>query len=222
MIVRSHLPWPLRWALVALMLGFSAALALWAFEFGKQIAGLERGGASIDEVVKLRDDVAQLRSERDKAQLIADTSSSLLKTERAAQEGLASQLRQLEAENMSIKADLGFFERLLPVGPQEDLAVRGFQVEQQAAGDLRYQLLVMQNGKSSGPFSGRYALTLKGTLTGKSWTFPMPGGPLPLQIKQYVRVEGHILYPADAVVQSVEVSVLSVDGKVRASQSTGL
>ena len=34
-IVRSHLPWPLRWAVVALALGFSAALALWAFEFGK-------------------------------------------------------------------------------------------------------------------------------------------------------------------------------------------
>jgi len=28
MIVRSHLPWPLRWAVVALMFGFSAALAL--------------------------------------------------------------------------------------------------------------------------------------------------------------------------------------------------
>jgi hypothetical protein len=42
MIVRSHLPWPLRWAVVALTLGFSAALALWAFEFGKEIAGLDR------------------------------------------------------------------------------------------------------------------------------------------------------------------------------------
>ncbi|MBL8301163.1 MAG: hypothetical protein JNM26_00155, partial [Ideonella sp.] len=42
MIVRSHLPWPLRWAVAALVLGFSAALALWAFEFGKSIAGLDR------------------------------------------------------------------------------------------------------------------------------------------------------------------------------------
>jgi hypothetical protein len=65
-------------------------------------------------------------------------------------------------------------------------------------------------------------LTLKGVLTGKPWTFQMPGGPLPLQVKQYLRVEGHILYPADAVVQSAEVSVIGPDGKVRASQSTGL
>jgi hypothetical protein len=44
MIVRSHLPWPLRWAVLALALGFSAALALWAFEFGKSIAALDQGG----------------------------------------------------------------------------------------------------------------------------------------------------------------------------------
>ena len=42
MIVRSHLPWPLRWVFVALMFGFSAASALWAFEFGQDIAGLDR------------------------------------------------------------------------------------------------------------------------------------------------------------------------------------
>ena len=38
MIVRSHLPWPLRWMVLALALGFSAALAMWAFEAGKRIA----------------------------------------------------------------------------------------------------------------------------------------------------------------------------------------
>ena len=31
MIVRSRLPWPLRWAVAAVVLGFSAAIALWAF-----------------------------------------------------------------------------------------------------------------------------------------------------------------------------------------------
>jgi hypothetical protein len=40
MIERSHLP--LRWVLGALSLGFSTAVALWAFEFGKGIAVLDR------------------------------------------------------------------------------------------------------------------------------------------------------------------------------------
>jgi hypothetical protein len=34
----SIIPWPIRWMLGATMLGFSAAIAIWAFEFGKTIA----------------------------------------------------------------------------------------------------------------------------------------------------------------------------------------
>lgn len=56
MIVRSHLPWPLRWAVVALMFGFSAALAMWAFEFGKGITGLDRDAT--EELQRLRIEVA--------------------------------------------------------------------------------------------------------------------------------------------------------------------
>mgnify|MGYP000735789456 CR=1 FL=1 len=39
MAVRSALPWPFRWAMLAIVLGFCAAIGLWAFEFGKEIAG---------------------------------------------------------------------------------------------------------------------------------------------------------------------------------------
>jgi hypothetical protein len=42
MAVRSALPWPFRWAMLAIVLGFCAAIGLWAFEFGKDIAGLEK------------------------------------------------------------------------------------------------------------------------------------------------------------------------------------
>ena len=44
MAVRSAMPWTLRWAVAAIMLGFCGAIALWAFEFGRDIAGLENGG----------------------------------------------------------------------------------------------------------------------------------------------------------------------------------
>ena len=83
MIVRSHLPWPLRWVAVALVFGFSAALALWAFEFGKSIAGLDRDAKA--ELSLLRVEVAKLRDEREGAQSIANTAESLLKAEKVAQ-----------------------------------------------------------------------------------------------------------------------------------------
>ena len=63
MAIRSALPWPLRWLLGGLVLGLSAALALWAFEFGREIAGRQhnleflfqtlRGGLRHLHVVRL-------------------------------------------------------------------------------------------------------------------------------------------------------------------------
>lgn len=219
MIVRSHLPWPVRWAVLALAFGFSAALALWAFEFGKDIAGLERGAK--DELVQLRSEVQRLREERERAQSIANTADSLLKTERATQDKLTQQLRQAEAETLALKADLGFFERLLPA-PGEGLAVRAMQAEQVQPGQLRYQLLLMQSGKSPPEFKGRYELQAVGTLEGKPWALTLPAGPQPISLRQYARVEGRLDHPVAAVVKAVQVRVMDSQGGVRATQTVKL
>ena len=219
MIVRSHLPWPLRWIVLALAFGFSAAIALWAFEFGKEIAGLDRNAK--EELAQLRAEVQRLRDEREKAVSIANTADSLLKAERVTQERLHQQLRQAEAEAMALKADLGFFERLLPAAG-DGLAVRGLQAEPVQPGQLRYQLLVMQSGRSPPEFRGRYELQLSGTLDGKPWTFTPPAGARSLALKQYARVEGLIDLPPPAVVKTVQVRVLDNSGGVRASQTVKL
>jgi hypothetical protein len=219
MIVRSHLPWPIRWVVLALAFGFSAALALWAFEFGKDIAGLERDAK--EELVQLRAEVQRLRDERERAQSIANTADSLLKTERATQDKLTQQLRQTEAEAQALKADLGFFERLLPAAG-EGLAVRGLQAEQVQPGQLRYTLLVMQSGKAPPEFKGRYELQVAGTLDGKPWTLALPAGPQPISLRQYARVEGRLDHPIDAVVKTIQVRVLDNNGGLRATQTVKL
>ena len=219
MIVRSHLPWPVRWAVLALAFGFSAALALWAFEFGKDIAGLERGAK--EELVQLRAEVQRLRDDRERAQSIANTADSLLKTERATQDKLTQQLRQAEAEALAAKADLGFFERLLPASG-EGLAVRALQAELVQPGQLRYQLLVMQSGKAPAEFKGRYEVQASGTLDGKPWTLALPAGPQPISLRQYARVEGRLDHPPGAVVKTVQVRVTDNNGGVRASQTVKL
>jgi hypothetical protein len=199
--------------------GFSAALALWAFEFGKDIAGLERGAK--EELVQLRTEVQRLREERERAQSIANTADSLLKTERATQEKLTQQLRQAEAESLTLKADLGFFERLLPASG-EGLAVRALQAEQVQPGQLRYQLLLMQSGKSPTEFKGRYELQAQGTLDGKPWSLNLPAGAQPISLRQYARVEGHLDHPLAAVVKAVQVRVMDNQGVVRATQTVRL
>jgi hypothetical protein len=220
MIVRSHLPWPLRWIVLALMLGFSAALGLWAFEFGKDIAGLDRGAKA--ELSQLRIEVAELRAEREGARSISNTAESLLRTEKAAQDTLAQQIKRVEAENLSLKADLGFFERLLPAGVNGGLNVRAFQAHAQAPGQIRFQALVMQLGKTLPEFVGRYDLTLGGTLAGKPWQQSPQGGGKLLQVKQSLRLEGVIDYPEQAVVKTVQIRVTDAQGNVRATQVSKL
>jgi len=222
MIVRSHLPWPLRWAAAALVLGFSAAIALWAFEFGKDLAGLDKDAKL--ELARLREEQAQLRSDRDKAQSVANTAESLLKTERAAEERLAAQLRQSESDRLALQADLGFFQQLIPQGggTPEGLSVRGFQADVAAPGHVRYQLLVMQSGKGASQFNGRYELTLTGTVDGQPWSSAPSSAVQPLQVKQYARVEGMIDCPPQAVLKSAQVKVTDAGGAVRALQTLKL
>lgn len=219
-IVTRHLAWPLRWAVIALVFGFSASIGLWAFEFGKDIAGLERDAK--EELMRLRVEVQQLREDRDKTQSVANTAESLLKAERVAQDRLVQQLKQLETEHLALKGDLSFFERMFPPSGSDKLAVRALQAEARAPGQLRYQMLVMQNGKALSEFSGRYELTLEGTVDGRPWSLPMPGGARPLQLKQYARVEGMLEYPEDAVVKAVQVKVMDQSGGVRATETVKL
>ncbi len=156
MAVRSAMPWPFRWLVMAIVLGFCAAIALWAFEFGKGIAGLDSGAK--EELVKLREEVSHLREERDRAQSVVNTAGSLLTTEKSAQERLVAQLKQVEAENRELRDDLGFFEKLIPTGATEGIAIRGLQAEMLTSAQVKWQVLVIQPVKNA-PGSSRQART---------------------------------------------------------------
>lgn len=206
MKVRSAMPWPLQWAGAAIVLGFCGAIALWAFDLGKQIAGVDTGLK--DEVADLRDDVAKLRLERDRIQSLLNTSGSAITVERSAQERLVTQVRALEAENRALREDLGFFEKLIPAAGNETIAIRGLQAEVLAGTQLKWQVLVIQPVKNAPEFRGKLELSLSGTLDGKPWMMPLPGGPQPLQFRQYRRLEGMVDLPPDAVVKNVSARVV--------------
>lgn len=215
--VRSRLPWPLRWAVIALALGFSGALALWAFEFGRDIAGLDRNAQS--ELQSAREELSRLREEHERAVSIANSADSLLKTERTAQESLGARVKALEAENLALTRDLAFFEKLMPsTTGNKLLSLRGMQATPEGAGRLRYQGLLMPAAGRSGGFNGRYELVLTGTQAGRSWTLTPASGGASINMKQYQRLEGVVDYPADAVVKQVEIKVLDSGGKVQASE----
>ena len=217
MAVRSAMPWPLRWLTLAVVLGFCAALGLWAFEFGKDIAGLDRG--TKEELQQVQTALATLQTElvtikgaRDRAQSVANTVDTLLTTEKVAQETLLAQNKQLEAENRSLRDDLGFFEKLIPASGGAGVAIRGLQAELHNGREIKWQVLVIQANKNAPEFKGQLELSFNGVLNGKPWLATLPGGVQAFKLKQYGRMEGVFELPAQVVVKGLSAKVL--DGPV--------
>lgn len=214
-IVRSHLPWPVRWLVLAVMLGLSAALALWAFEFGKRIAGVERG--SREQVQALQGELVSLREQYTAARAIANSAETMLKAEHATQERLAEQVKTLERRNAELAEDLAFFETLLPAASDKAWAVRGLKVVPEAPGQVRCQMLVMrqETAARSGPRL-RWELVLEGTQApgapGKPWrqveSGVLEGG------RPYQRVDRLVAVPAAAVLRQVTARLYDAGGAV--------
>ena len=222
MSVRSAMPWPFRWAIVAIVLGFCAAIGLWAFEFGKDIAGLERGAK--EELVRLRGEVTLLRSElekaqqvRDQAQSIANTAGTLVTAEKSAQQQMLTQMQQLITDNQRLRDDLGFFERLIPAAGGDGAVIRGVQADLSGVSAVIWQVLVIQASKNAPEFTGRLELSFSGTLNGKPWTASLPEGAKPVTVRQYGRFDGVFELPAQVVLKLVTAKLL--DGtSVRSTQ----
>ena len=217
MSVRSNLPWPLRWIAFALVFGFCGAVSLWAFEFGKEIAGLDKGVKQELEKSRLVNaaleaQVLQMKSERDQAQSISNTAGTVMTSERATQDKLIEQIKILTADNQSLKDDLGFFEKLIPSAGTEQISIRGLQAEFRSQREIRWQVLVIQAAKNSPEFSGQLEVSLSGFLNGKPWSGSMPSGPQAIKIKQYGRFDGVYDIPVQVVVKEVTTKILDGSG----------
>ncbi|MDP3520991.1 MAG: hypothetical protein Q8S02_10265 [Hydrogenophaga sp.] len=217
MAVRSTLPWPLRWLLGAVVLGFSGALALWAFEFGKEIAGLEQDTRG--QLQRLRVEHQRVLSEMTELKSVANTADSLLLAERSAQEQLKQQLLALEDENRRMSADLAFFEQLIPSSGSGAIHVRGLRVQRASDTRLAWQLLVMQSERQPPEFNGQLLISLAGTLDGRPWRLEAPAQTLSL--RQHLRLEGQLDLPAQAVLKSATVRLMQ-GGTERASYTQKL
>jgi hypothetical protein len=223
MSVRSNLPWPLRWVAFAIVLGFCASISLWAFEFGKEIAGLDKGVKQELEKshqlnAALEAEVLQMKRERDQAQSISNTAGTVMTSERATQEKLVEQIKLLTADNQGLKDDLGFFEKLIPSTGTEQISIRGLQAEFRSHREIKWQVLVIQAAKNSPEFSGRLEVSLTGLQNGKPWSGLAPSGPQAIKIKQYGRFDGIYEIPNQVVVKEITIKVL--DGSVTKAVKT--
>lgn len=203
--------------LLALALGLSAAFAMLAYDFGRQLMSAEGDRA--------REQTALLQQEIQRLNGVLAAAESMRTIERAAQDQMAEQIKALETENARLKEDLSFYERLLPAKPKAGgVAIRRFAAQAVPPNQLRYRLLILARDDADKPgFAGQAQLVVTVSHEGKRQVivFPQPGTPeeqhFALRFRHYQRLEGMLNLPEGSSVLSVQARILE-DGQTKAQQ----
>jgi hypothetical protein len=124
-----------------------------------------------------------------------------------AQEQLALQIKQLQSDNEMLRSDLGFFERLLPSAGGGALNIRGLQAERISSDQYKWQVLIIQAAKNSPEFRGTIQVSLSGTLNGKPWSVNTNAEPESVVVRSYLRKEGVMDVPSQAVITSITAQI---------------
>ena len=159
MTIKRHMPWPLRAVFLAVVVGLGGAMAMWAYDLGRNnFAGLNPDGMR-DQVVELKEQVKKLSAEREQLSTSANAAESQLNIERSAQAQLAGQIKTLVTENNKLKEDLSFFESLLPTNVGVDgITIQRLKAEVVVPNQVRYKLLAIQ-GEKGRQFVGNLQLS---------------------------------------------------------------
>lgn len=235
-LVRTHVPWYLRWLGLALMLAFSAALAAWMYDAGRRFAGFDRSEVE-QELSAVRAERDKLRAELERLRALANAADSKVAIERTAQQKLAQQIKGLEQDNARVREELALFESMLSsestnVAP---LSVLRFKVEPDLLpGEFRYRVLLLASGARRGrDFQGRLEFVVGLTEDGRSAIITVPGpgesetpaeSPFRLSFKHFQRVDGIFRVNPKAKVGSVQLRVYetgSAEPKVTKSVTLG-
>ena len=213
--VRTHVPWYLRWLLIAVLVAFSGALALWIYDAGRRFAGFDRSEVE-QELASARAELAKLRTELDKLRALANAADSKVSIERTAQQKLAQQIRTLEQDNARQREELALFESMLSSGAAEaaPLSILRFKVEPEVLpGEFRYRALLLASGpRRSKDFQGRVELLVSVAEEGRNAMITVPAageaeGPFRLAFKHFQRVDGVFRVSPKSRVASVQLRV---------------
>jgi hypothetical protein len=226
--VKRHTPWPWRVAGIALAAMIGAGLALWGWQamFGNAKAEREMLVADLEAS---KAELEKESSERKRLSAIVNAADSNLKVEQSTVKQLSDQVKNLEAENAKLKADLSYFERLLPSGGQAQvLAIRSLEVTPDAVPNLlRYRALVVQGGREEKSFQGTLQIVMSLQLDGKPLTVVVPDPKLgegkepdamKLNFTRYLKVDGQVDIPPGAALRTFQLRVLE-RGVVKTQQS---
>lgn len=215
MAVRTHLSWPWRAVVGAVLVAVVGGMWWWGFDFGQILGGFNR--KEVDEkILGLEAETARLRSETSDLR----AKSTRLESELAMREGalstLSKQATELQNEKSQLNEELVFLQKLVAdSNKQVGLSIQRLAVERIREDAFRYSMLVVRGGNPTAEFEGGLALqvtvqpTAAGRGPGRTIVVSLPdeqpelAAPLKLNFKYYQRVEGTFLVSPGAQLRSV-------------------
>ena len=230
--VRTHVPWYLRWLLLAVLLAFSVALAAWMYDAGRRFAGFDHSEVQ-DELAGMRREIDATHAELLNLRAIANAADSKMSIERTAQLRLAQQVRTLEQDNARLREDVAIFESMLSVESKnaQALNIQRFKVEPDGLpGEYRYRMLLLTgNRRDRGDFQGRLELLVGMQQEGRNAMIFIPdraaadGPAFKLSFRNFFRVEGTFRVDPKAKVGTVQVRIFESGAtQAKATQSVTL
>ncbi len=212
--VRPEIAWYWRavWLVVVFVAGF--ALAYWQFVGRFALPADVLASERQEDARSLQARIVQLESQ--------------LRVANAAQGNLAKEMDAMQDEGMRLKEDLAFYKSILAEGGGGVLKIHNVKLTKGArAGEVQYQILLVQSGRHDKVVQGALQLVLSGTQGGKpvSHNLTASGGQSGLKVnfKYYQRLEGVFSLPPQINAQNLQVQFVAVGGKTPAlSQSVSL
>ena len=215
LLVRTHIPWPLRMIAVGVLVAAGLLLGQWVFETGLRLAGFEKGRTQ-EELTQLRTRAAQLEQENANFKAEKLRIAQQIEIDQTTLKDLAKSLQSVQEENGTLREDNAFFRNLLsPDKGPGPISIYHFKIERNPvlAGEYRYRLLLLKADKREQEFVGGVQFLVTGEQAGGKATYTVPeakpGRPqtIGINFKYYQRLEGAFQLPAGFTPKNVQIRV---------------
>ncbi len=214
MAVRPDVPWYWR----SLRIAAAGALLLIVAGVVVYMMGGFGGAGDADpaqEIARLRESVERQEQALAEMRSRVTQADRQLQIERAAAVDLARQVKSLAFDNAALKEDLAFFHSMGTTGGREgEISVNRFRLQPgPVAGEYRYQMLLVQNGKRAGEFQGKLQFVLDVQQDGRKLVLVLPPATdheakeYQLNFKFFQRVEGTFKLSPGGVLKGMQVRV---------------
>ncbi len=199
---------------VWLWLFFLIALGAWSwqvFEFGRQRAGLDVGQHEQVED-RLLERIDELEEERDELRQAAARYERSGQIDRAAAEGVQSEVKALQGERAELKREVAFLKTLVSGGSSK-LALDDNRLTRVDNGTFQFEVTLSKQTEDAKTVAGQAVIRVKGRQDGIEKTLDMKAitkgrrTNIGIKFKNFQKLKTEIKVPSDFEPIAIEVSV---------------